>query len=213
MAENIISKIKIKDIDYNLRAIKAIQDGDGNVITDTYEKKITGSAGDFVVIDNNGNVTTKTGSNALDGVLKYTEQTLTEEQQVQARENINAQNVINLQGMAVFEGSGVARTAIEYQDYAPAYSGLINLTRSTTLTDTYMGRFIDVNSSSACTITLPSVPATHNEMEIMNLGAGEVTISGSMQLGITGIVLSQGDAVTLKSNSSYWCVIGSYKEV
>lgn len=90
MVENIISKIKIKDIDYNLRAIKAIQDGDGNVITDTYEKKIIGSAGNFVVIDNNGNVTTKTASNALEGVLKYTEQTLTEEQQVQARENINA---------------------------------------------------------------------------------------------------------------------------
>lgn len=64
MAENIISKIKIKDIDYNLRAIKAIQDGDGNVITDTYEKKITGSAGDFVVIGDDGNVTTKTISNA-----------------------------------------------------------------------------------------------------------------------------------------------------
>ena len=115
--------------------------------------------------------------------------------------------------MAVFEGSGAARTAIEYQDYAPAYSGLINLTTSTTLTDTHMGRFIVVNSSSACTITLPAVTATYNEMEIMNLGAGEATISGIMQLGITGIVLSQGDAVTLKSNSSYWCVIGSYKEV
>lgn len=154
-----------------------------------------------------------TAESLLEGVLKYTEQSLTEEQQVQARENINAQNVINLQGIAVFEGSGAARAAIEYQDYAPAYSGLINLTASTTLTDTHMGRFIIVNSSSACTITLPAVTATYNEMEIMNLGAGDVTISGSMQLDMTGVVLSQGDAVTLKSNGSYWCIIGSYKEV
>ena len=39
MAENIISKIKIKDIDYDLRAIKAMQDNDGNVISSTYATK------------------------------------------------------------------------------------------------------------------------------------------------------------------------------
>ena len=39
MAENIISKIKIENIDYNLRAIKATQDDNGNVISSTYATK------------------------------------------------------------------------------------------------------------------------------------------------------------------------------
>lgn len=44
MVENIISKIKIKDIDYDLRAIKSIQDNDGNVISSTYETKTDSDA-------------------------------------------------------------------------------------------------------------------------------------------------------------------------
>ncbi|MDD6837339.1 MAG: hypothetical protein PUF04_09345 [bacterium] len=126
---------------------------------------------------------------------------------------LNAQSVIDLQGMAVFEGDGAARVAVEYQDYAPAYSGLVNLTDSTVLSELHYGRFMTVTSSSASTITLPAIPATYNEMELINLGTGEVTISGLMQNGTTGIVLRQGNAVTMKSCGSYWCVIGEYKEV
>lgn len=123
---------------------------------------------------------------SLGSTVKYTQQSLTDAQQAQARSNINA---------------------------SPTYSQYLQLTASTTLTDAHYGNFIIVNSASAVTITLPNVPIAYAEMEILNIGDGEVTVSGTMHNSKRVIVLKNEDAITLKSTTSSWVVIGSYEEV
>ena len=127
--------------------------------------------------------------------------------------NVNAGTATDITGILKGNGSTV-ETAVEGTDYAPPYSGYITLTAATTLNSTHYGKCIMVNSSSAITVTL-STGATGVEIEIVNIGAGTVTLSGTLRTGTTTankVTIASGDAVAVKWIGSAWLVIGNYGE-
>ena len=79
-----------------------------------------------------------------------------------------------------------------------------------------------VSSASAVTIALPTAAPDMSgvEMELHNLGTGDVTVTGALRYGSVAnasasVILSEGGAVTLKcvgTGAGAWTVIGSYKE-
>lgn len=127
--------------------------------------------------------------------------------------NVNTGTATDITGILKGNGSTV-EAAVEGTDYAPAYSGYITLTAATTLNSTHYGKCIMVNSSGAITVTLPT-GATGIEIEIVNIGAGTVTLSGTLRTGATtetAATIESGDAVAAKWIGNAWLLIGNYGE-
>ena len=105
---------------------------------------------------------------------------------------------------------------------APLYSPYQTLTGSTTLSAAHFGSYLMAVSAGAITITLPAATSEMSgaEMELHNLGAGDVTLTGALRYGSAAnasasVILSEGDAVTLKcvgTGAGAWTVIGTYQE-
>ena len=105
---------------------------------------------------------------------------------------------------------------------APLYSPYQTITGSTTLSAAHFGGYLMVSSASAVTVTLPAATAEISgvEMELHNLGAGDVTLTGALRYGSAAnasaaVILSEGDAVAVKcvgTGAGAWTVIGTYKE-
>lgn len=100
------------------------------------------------------------------------------------------------------------------------YTGFVSLTGAATLTNANAGNFIDVNSSSAFTVTLPlgsAMPAAGTQITFQNEGSANVTIQrqGSDNLtvngtNVTSIVLKSGDTLMAVSNGgTTWSLSGS----
>lgn len=127
--------------------------------------------------------------------------------------NVNAGTATDIAGIIKGNGSTVS-AAVPGTDYAPAYSGYIVLTAATTLSSTHYGKCVIVLSSSAVTITLP-LAAISEEIEVVNIGAGTVTLSGRLRTGATtatSVTIESGDAVAAKWIGGEWLLIGNYGE-
>lgn len=105
---------------------------------------------------------------------------------------------------------------------APLYSPYQTLTGSTTLSAAHFGSYLMAASAGAITVTLPQATSEMSgaEMELHNLGAGDVTLTGALRYGSAAnasasVILSEGDAVTIKcvgTGAGAWTVIGSFEE-
>lgn len=127
--------------------------------------------------------------------------------------NVNAGTATDITGLLKGNGETV-QAAVEGTDYAPPYSEYVTLTAATTLNSTHYGKCIMMNSASARTITLPT-GATGVEIEIVNIGAGTVTLSGTLRTGTStasAAAIESGDAVAAKWIGSAWLLIGNYGE-
>lgn len=126
---------------------------------------------------------------------------------------VNAGTATDIAG--ILKGNGaVVGAAVEGVDFAPVYSGYVTLSASQTLTSGHFGKCLLLDSTSAITITLPA-GADRAEMELDNIGAGTVTLSGTLRTGaatVTAVVVETGNAVAVKWIGAAWIVIGSYKE-
>lgn len=128
--------------------------------------------------------------------------------------NVNAGTATDITGILKGNGSTVG-VAVEGVDYAPAYSGYITITASTTLSNTHFGKCVLAESSSAITLTLPT-GVDKADLEIDNIGGGTITLSGTIRTGATtatAITIESGDAVAAKWIGNAWLVIGNYGEV
>ena len=124
----------------------------------------------------------------------------------------------------LLKGDGAAVSAAQAGvDYAPASSPYQTLSASVTLTAAHFGQYLLLSGASAFTITLPAATAAMSgaEMELHNIGAGTVTLTGALQLGSTAntsasVTLETGNAVTVKcvgTGAGAWTLIGAYTEV
>ena len=126
---------------------------------------------------------------------------------------VNAGTATDIAGILKGNGAAVG-AAVEGVDFAPVYSGYVTLSASQTLTSGHFGKCLLLDSTSAITITLPA-GADRAEMELDNIGAGTVTLSGTLRTGaatVTAVVVETGNAVAVKWIGAAWLVIGSYKE-
>lgn len=83
---------------------------------------------------------------------------------------------------------------------------------SITLSRAHLGKLVLAESASAITIGLPNV-TNKQEVEIDNIGAGTVTLSGALRTGATtttAVTVESGAAVAAKWIGSAWLLIGSY---
>lgn len=124
----------------------------------------------------------------------------------------------------ILKGDGAAVSAAQAGvDYAPAFSPYQTLSASVTLTAAHFGQYLLLSGASAFTVTLPAATAAMSgaEMELHNIGAGTVTLTGALQLGSTAntsasVTLETGSAVTVKcvgTGAGAWTLIGAYTEV
>ena len=124
----------------------------------------------------------------------------------------------------LLKGDGTAVSAAQAGvDYAPAFSPYQTLSASVTLTAAHFGKYLLLSGASAFTVTLPAATAAMSgaEMELHNIGAGTVTLTGALQLGSTAntsasVTLETGNAVTVKcvgTGAGAWTLIGAYTEV
>ena len=123
------------------------------------------------------------------------------------------QAAITASGILKGSDNGIA-AAIPGEDYAPAYSPIVSLSASTMLTSAHFGKCIFAESAAAITLTLPA-GTNAAELEIDNIGAGTVTVSGTLRTGAStagAVTVESGDAVAAKWSGSAWVMIGSYKE-
>lgn len=136
--------------------------------------------------------------------------------------NVNAGTATDITG--ILKGDGAAVSAAQAGvDYAPAYSPYQTLSASVTLTAAHFGQYLLLSGASAFTVTLPAATAAMSgaEMELHNIGAGTVTLTGALQLGSTAntsasVTLETGNAVTAKcvgTGAGAWTLIGAYTEV
>ena len=126
---------------------------------------------------------------------------------------VNAGTATDIAGILKGNGAAVG-AAVEGVDFAPVYSGYVTLSASQTLTSGHFGKCLLLDSTSAITITLPA-GADRAEMELDNIGAGTVTLSGTLRTGaatVSAVVVETGNAVAVKWIGAAWLVIGSYKE-
>lgn len=126
---------------------------------------------------------------------------------------VNAGTATDIAGILKGNGAAVG-AAVEGVDFAPVYSGYVTLSASQTLTSGHFGKCLLLDSTSAITITLPA-GADRAEMELDNIGAGTVTLSGTLRTGaatVTAVVVETGNAVAVKWIGAAWLVIGSCKE-
>ena len=101
---------------------------------------------------------------------------------------------------------------------AQASSKIVSVTSSKTLDSTYAGTLVQVNSSSAITITVPtnaSKPiAVGTEIEVCRWGSGTVTFSASSGVTVNsvGSAMSIADqygcAVLKKMDTNVWLLAG-----
>lgn len=136
--------------------------------------------------------------------------------------NVNAGTATDITGILKGNGSTV-EAAVEGTDYAPAFSPYQTLSASVTLTAAHFGQYLLLSGASAFTVTLPAATAAMSgaEMELHNIGAGTVTLTGALQLGSTAntsasVTLETGNAVTVKcvgTGAGAWTLIGAYTEV
>lgn len=161
-----------------------------------------------------------------DTMLEDWYRTITEESEQIAREIASEvvngkQNEIKLVGL--LKGDGASVVAAEAGvDYAPAYSGYVTITSSLTLSASHFGKCLLVDSASALTITLPTATSgmLGAEIEIDNIGAGTITLTGALRIGANAstsasVTVETSDAVTLKcigTAGGAWLVIGNYSE-
>lgn len=151
------------------------------------------------------------------------------------------QNTITASGLLKGGGNGNVTAAAAGVDYvaaahltdagahsalfaakAPLYSPYQTLTGSTTLSAAHFGSYLMAASAGAITITLPAATSEMSgaEMELHNLGTGDVTLTGALRYGsvanaTSSVILSEGDAVTIKcvgTGAGAWTVIGAYQE-
>ena len=151
------------------------------------------------------------------------------------------QETINASGILKGNGAGSVTAAVEDVDYAaaahltdadahsalfaakaPLYSPYQTLTGSTTLSSAHFGSYLMAASASAITVTLPQATSEISgaELELHNLGTGDVTLTGALRYGSVAnasasVILSEGDAVTIKcvgTGAGAWTVIGSFEE-
>lgn len=136
--------------------------------------------------------------------------------------NVNAGTATDITG--ILKGDGAAVSAAQSGvDYAPAFSPYQTLSASVTLTAAHFGQYLLLSGASAFTITLPAATAAMAgvEMELHNIGAGTVTLTGALQLGSAAntsasVTLGTGNAVTVKcvgTGAGAWTLIGAYTEV
>lgn len=136
--------------------------------------------------------------------------------------NVNAGTATDITGL--LKGDGAAVSAAQAGvDYAPAFSPCQTLSASVTLTAAHFGKYLLLSGASAFTVTLPAATAAMSgaEMELHNIGAGTVTLTGALQLGSTAntsasVTLETGNAVTVKcvgTGAGAWTLIGAYTEV
>lgn len=136
--------------------------------------------------------------------------------------NVNAGTATDIAG--ILKGDGAAVSAAQAGvDYAPAFSPYQTLSASVTLTAAHFGQYLLLSGASAFTVTLPAATAAMSgaEMELHNIGAGAVTLTGALQLGSTAntsasVTLETGNAVTVKcvgTGAGAWTLIGAYTEV
>lgn len=135
---------------------------------------------------------------------------------------IGSSTTTNIAG--ILKGDGAVVSAAQAgADYAPAFSPYQTLSASVTLTAAHFGQYLLLSGASAFTITLPAATAAMAgvEMELHNIGAGTVTLTGALQLGSTAntsasVTLGTGNAVTVKcvgTGAGAWTLIGAYTEV
>lgn len=136
--------------------------------------------------------------------------------------NVNAGTATDITG--ILKGDGAAVSAAQSGvDYAPAFSPYQTLSASVTLTAAHFGQYLLLSGASAFTVTLPAATAAMSgaEMELHNIGAGTVTLTGALRLGSTAntsasVTLETGNAVTVKcvgTGAGAWTLIGAYTEV
>ena len=136
--------------------------------------------------------------------------------------NVNAGTATDITG--ILKGDGAAVSAAQSGvDYAPAFSPYQTLSASVTLTAAHFGQYLLLSGASAFTVTFPAATAAMSgaEMELHNIGAGTVTLTGALRLGSTAntsasVTLETGNAVTVKcvgTGAGAWTLIGAYTEV
>lgn len=136
--------------------------------------------------------------------------------------NVNAGTATDITG--ILKGDGAVVSAAQAGvDYAPAFSPYQTLSASVTLTAAHFGQYLLLSGASAFTVTLPAATAAMSgaEMELHNIGAGTVTLTGALQLGSAAntsasVTLGTGNAVTVKcvgTGAGAWTLIGAYTEV
>lgn len=121
----------------------------------------------------------------------------------------------NITGILKGNGSTV-EAAVPLGDYAPPFSASAVITASTTLQVSHIGSVLYTNSASAITLTVMD-GASNLDIEINNVGAGTVTLSGTLRTGATtatAITIESGDAVAIKwsADLAAWVVVGNYGE-
>ena len=135
---------------------------------------------------------------------------------------IGSSTTTNIAG--ILKGDGAAVSAAQSGvDYAPAFSPYQTLSASVTLTAAHFGQYLLLSGASAFTVTFPAATAAMSgaEMELHNIGAGTVTLTGALRLGSTAntsasVTLETGNAVTVKcvgTGAGAWTLIGAYTEV
>lgn len=100
---------------------------------------------------------------------------------------------------------------------APIFSPIEEVTTSTTISEPTTGTVFMAHADSAITITLPApIESYIAEIEIMNYGTADVTISGALHTdwstAVASVILEAGNAVALKwvGPRSFWTIIGNY---
>ena len=102
-------------------------------------------------------------------------------------------------------------TAHTHSTYVEKTAIIVSLTASTILDNTYANKIIEIDSTGATTITLPSGMTTGMQVSIVNVNTGDVTIAaqGTLQ-GIGTILATQyTKAEAYHRGSDVWLITGT----
>lgn len=97
------------------------------------------------------------------------------------------------------------------QTYAPLLASIVSYTASTTGTSAWSGKIVEVNSTGATTITLPSGMTTGMRVDIVNVNTGDVTIASQGTLQGVGTILATQytKAEAYHRGNDVWLITGT----